>query len=466
MSVPTRAKLDSSHETPFQAALQHKSYLDGLLPFIPLPFYVWVFVVGNKLHDQAALYVIYLAVAQIVYMGCLVMLRGRHISLTAVASSAVISIILLLPHSPTISTDIYRYIWDGRVTTSHQNVFTVRPNQLPALQKRDGLYDRMQYREEYTVYPPLAQVLFVGANALYEHAGIWAVKLFFGLPYFGIGFLLWRLLAGIEQRRWLYTCYALNPLLLFELFGSGHVDGWAVLLIVGAYYFYTTKRLQMAISLVLLAGLIKLWPLMLLPALFVSYNRQLPRRDVVLNALRSIVTVSVLTTMAYLPFVRHTLFAITRLQSWSASMSFNGAYTALLSWLGLPHMLIQRSALLLLVIVVLATALKRDLLAAWLMAIIAFLVISPVYYPWYGIVLVPLAILDSERRRFGVLAATLTLMALSGLTYIQQIDEWTSTTKIIGQNGVLVAEAMVLIGLVGYLWKRSSTSKNDVERRK
>jgi alpha-1,6-mannosyltransferase len=67
---------------------------------------------------------------------------------------------------PRLSTDIYRYIWDGRVQGSGVNPYLY----LQVDPHLTGLRDNAIYphinRKEYahTIYPPVAQMFFYGVN--------------------------------------------------------------------------------------------------------------------------------------------------------------------------------------------------------------------------------------------------------------------------------------------------------------
>src|SRR5246127_2983463 len=80
---------------------------------------------------------------------------------------AVLFRVLFLPlDPPRLSTDIYRYIWDGRVQGSGINPYLY----LPVDPRLSGLRDSAIYphinRKEYarTIYPPVAQMFFFVAT--------------------------------------------------------------------------------------------------------------------------------------------------------------------------------------------------------------------------------------------------------------------------------------------------------------
>ncbi len=126
--------------------------------------------------------------------------------------------------APPHSTDIYRYIWDGRVQAHGVNPYAYVPAD-PALAplRDEAIYESVN-RKEYapTIYPPMAQAVFWLANSAGENATAMkaAMLAFEALAVFAlIGLLKARRLPVI-----LAALYALHPLPIWEVAGSGHVD--------------------------------------------------------------------------------------------------------------------------------------------------------------------------------------------------------------------------------------------------
>ena len=74
----------------------------------------------------------------------------------------------LVPHEPVASDDIYRYVWDGRVAAHGINPFAYAPEdpRLAHLGTED-LPARVSFPEMRTIYPPLAQALFLVSHVLF-----------------------------------------------------------------------------------------------------------------------------------------------------------------------------------------------------------------------------------------------------------------------------------------------------------
>ena len=73
----------------------------------------------------------------------------------------------LLFVEPYLSTDIYRYIWDGRVQAAGINPYRYVPNAPELAQLRDAAIFPLINRASYapTIYPPAAQAIFLAAYA-------------------------------------------------------------------------------------------------------------------------------------------------------------------------------------------------------------------------------------------------------------------------------------------------------------
>ncbi|GAB0117829.1 hypothetical protein [Acidisoma sp. 7E03] len=151
----------------------------------------------------------------------------RHM-LWLVLGVAALLRVALLTVPPMLSTDIYRYVWDGRVQAQGINPYRYIPAD-PALSAlRDATVYPHINRKEYarTIYPPVAEMAFAAAGRLWDSVtGFRLMAL--GFEGLGIGAMLLLLpLAGLPRSRILI--YAWNPLALWSFASDGHVDAIAV----------------------------------------------------------------------------------------------------------------------------------------------------------------------------------------------------------------------------------------------
>src|SRR3984957_1667215 len=169
---------------------------------------------------------------------------------------------------PFLSTDIFRYVWDGKVQAAGINPFRYIPADPHLAFLRDlDIYPHINRRDyAHTIYPPGAQILFllitrIGASVLWMKAGMVALE---ALTIW----ILVKLLTALGIRREQVLIYAWHPLLLWEVASSGHVDGAALPFIALALLFYVRNRPAATGIALAAATLIKLYPIALFPALY------------------------------------------------------------------------------------------------------------------------------------------------------------------------------------------------------
>jgi alpha-1,6-mannosyltransferase len=169
---------------------------------------------------------------------------------------------------PFLSTDIFRYVWDGRVQAAGINPYRYIPADSHLAFLRDlDIYPHINRRDyAHTVYPPGAQMLFllitrIGTSVRWMKTGM------VGLEALTIWALV-KLLTALGLRREQVLIYAWHPLLLWEVASSGHVDGAALPLIALALLFYVRHKPTATGIALAVATLVKLYPIALFPALY------------------------------------------------------------------------------------------------------------------------------------------------------------------------------------------------------
>ncbi len=178
--------------------------------------------------------------------------------------------------APPHSTDIYRYIWDGRVQAHGVNPYAHVPAD-PALAplRDEAIYESVN-RKEYapTIYPPMAQAVFLLAARAGETATAMkaAMLAFDALAVFAlIGLLKARRLPAI-----LASLYALHPLPIWEVAGSGHVDIVMIAFMLLAFL-AAEKGARFASGAALAASVLsKYFTLALAPALYRRWDWKTP----------------------------------------------------------------------------------------------------------------------------------------------------------------------------------------------
>jgi hypothetical protein len=183
----------------------------------------------------------------------------------------------LFPQMPWLSNDAYRYVWDGRVQTSGVNPYRYIPaDEALAPLRDDAIYPGINRREyAKTIYPPAAQALFLLA-ALFGSSSVYAVKaLFLALDLLTLGGLMVLLRrANLDVNR--IILYAWNPLVVWEVAHSAHVDA-AVALFLTLALLARCARNDVGVGVALgLAALTKFYPAVVAPALYRRWDWKMP----------------------------------------------------------------------------------------------------------------------------------------------------------------------------------------------
>jgi len=173
--------------------------------------------------------------------------------------------VVLVPVSPTLSGDVYRYLWEGRVVVHGGDPYTQAPDDPALAGLRDPkTWPAINHRHLSTIYPPGAMAGFALVAAV--SPTVTAFKLWIVLHDLALVALLvvWSRRRGAGA--WPAIAYAWNPLVLVEYAGSGHHDPTAIVWLVAALVL--SERRPVAAGLALAAGaLVKLAPLVAFPFL-------------------------------------------------------------------------------------------------------------------------------------------------------------------------------------------------------
>ena len=174
----------------------------------------------------------------------------------------------LIVSPPFLSTDVYRYVWDGRVQAEGINPYRYLPADPALASLRDDLvYPRIN-RADYapTIYPPTAQLVFASVGYLWSSvAGTKATMV--GFEALTV-FCLLRLLAAARLPAERVLIYVWNPLPVWAFAGNGHVDAAAIGLLSTALLLRVRHRDGWAGVAFGLAILVKFLPAVVAPVLW------------------------------------------------------------------------------------------------------------------------------------------------------------------------------------------------------
>lgn len=177
--------------------------------------------------------------------------------------------IILLSTRPTLSDDMYRYVWDGRVQANGISPYHYPPDSAEIAHLKTG--DRSVWRyinrkSAVTIYPPGAQIAYAGIWRIAGDSVTGFKAAFVAAELLG-GLFLMRLLRHFRQPPERALIYLWSPLLVFEVAHAGHVDGLMLPLLIAAFWARTANRHTLLGLALGAATLVKLFPALLLPAL-------------------------------------------------------------------------------------------------------------------------------------------------------------------------------------------------------
>ncbi|HTZ78177.1 MAG TPA: glycosyltransferase 87 family protein [Stellaceae bacterium] len=214
--------------------------------------------------------------------------RRVLVMILAVAALMRVAVVLAPPY---LSSDLYRYIWDGRVQAAGINPYRYIPidPHLAALRDPDIFPNINRNNYARTIYPPVAEALFLAITRVSETL-TW-MKASMAILDVGAMLVLLRLLilGALPPERILL--YAWHPLAVWEFAGSGHVDAALVLLLALALWARRRESAWLTGLSLGAAVLVKLFPVALVPAFYRRWDWKLPA------------TVLAVIVLGYLPYL-------------------------------------------------------------------------------------------------------------------------------------------------------------------
>lgn len=320
---------------------------------------------------------------------------------------------LMFVSVPMLEDDYYRYLWDGGVTAHGMNPYEYAPQDLRyAGQNRsvpdtllrlakegDQILARINYPWLKTIYPPAIQVVFAIAHLMRPWSLVaWRLVLF--TADLLTVFLLLKIIRilGLPSARVVF--YWWNPLLIKEIYNSGHMDVvilpfllWAFLLFVRRKYLSTSAAVGLAVG-------TKLWPALLVPVFLRPIAKDVRR------LLPCVIVLGVLSAAMLFPIYQGGLDHSSGFRAYKTSWEMNDALFMLLLWgakflvktfdfdFWNSQMLARVSISIILLGWTLGIIRKNDsepteTARRCLMVIAALFLLSPTQFPWYYLWMLP-----------------------------------------------------------------------------
>ena len=304
---------------------------------------------------------------------------------------------------PLFSDDIFRYVWEGQLAAAGGNPYLTPPSDFQPVDS--AIHSQINHSDIPSIYPPVAMALFALVSSV--SSTISAMKAFFLVVDIGCVWMLCRI--GLKRGlgfvpAWLY---ALHPLAIVELSGSGHMDGLGIFFLLCA--FLAVEHQRASAFWLLMGGGVKLLPAVLLPRVFSIKDRGL---------WLGVAVIFVLT----LPFIQAPSALLTALSTYAQHWSFNGSVFAILfPVLGTWTRPILAGAGLLVLGVGLRKQLELCRLALWVCG--ASILLSPTVHPWYVLWAWVPALL-CHNRAWTAMASLVPLSYVALLTLDENTGQW------------------------------------------
>ncbi|MGF1607078.1 MAG: glycosyltransferase 87 family protein [Rhodothalassiaceae bacterium] len=355
------------------------------------------------------------------------LLDGGQALLTAGLVLGFVLRLILLPAPAIFEDDYQRYLWDGAVTAAGLNPYTHAPADIhatafgadyftaltradqaetPAIAARRALaadpaatLTQIAYPSVRTIYPPLAQAAFALAHWL-EPYSLTAWRLVLLTAEIATVLLGLGVLRRAGQPGALVLLYWLHPLVLKEAVNSAHMDALLPPLLLGFVWLMSCGRRVGGGAVLAAAAAVKLWPILLLPALAAGARDRASRRQALIAAAGA----GALALVMVLPQIialSETSGLSVYARSWQTNALLFPLGVEALSLLlpddqaGLAMRLLVALAVsgLALMLARLPDAAPETLARGCALVIAALLLLGPTAYPWYALWLMPFVLL-------------------------------------------------------------------------
>ncbi len=361
---------------------------------------------------------------------------NNRIWLPLIIFTGLVARVILIPSTPVLEDDFYRYLWDGAVTANGINPFEYSPldiendslqipGKLIQLKKESGsVYENINHRHIRTIYPMLAQFTFAAAY-LISPWQTWGWKLILLLFDLILLFVLFRLLKYLKLPLIFISFYWLNPIVLHEFYSAAHMDLLALPFVSLSLFFFIKKKQTTAVILLAAATGFKVWPLILLP-LYV-WEIRTDKKLVLKNFLLCIGIIIILFLPVLISGVDKSLGFVRYAEAWVNNSAFYNLFSELINWIisvaGLSFSydyLLPRFGIGIIYLIILYFILRRKsenhfvFFEKTLLIVAILFLISPAQFPWYYNWIVPLLVI----RPKAALLLYPVLLPLYNLNYI------------------------------------------------
>lgn len=252
--------------------IRSREWILGISGFLLILIYIRALGFGDLREHTIAFEVLFFSAFVLYSIACFLILGIRQVSNSRITFGILgVSILMLVPlvfMRPTLSDDMYRYVWDGRVQSQGISPYQYAPEAPELAQLRDDeIYFSINRKSAVTVYPPAAEAAFASLWRIWPDNVHW-LQIVMASGGLLAGILLMGLLKDLELPPARALIYLWSPLLVFETAHSAHVDGLLLPFLVGAWWARVREKDGLTGFLLGIGAAVKYYPLLLLPFLW------------------------------------------------------------------------------------------------------------------------------------------------------------------------------------------------------
>ena len=380
--------------------------------------------------------------------------------------------------TPMLEDDHYRYLWDGAVLATGFNPYKYPPAEFihgeaynftdplhRLADESNNIIERINYPWLRTIYPPVPEGAFAFAHIIRP----WSLNSW-RFILLAVDLVTLYLLLIILNRLGLspmgIVVYWWNPLLIKEIYNSGHMDVLIFPFILSALFLSFRSRPVLASGALGLAVGTKFWPVLLIPVILRPFLRD-PKRLIPALFVFGCVSLAV-----FLPFYATGLDPGSGFRAYATSWEMNDTLFMFVLWtvklcidvLGLDPLYVDPSARIVVLCILLAWTLwitrvddhsPAETSRRFLLVTAALYLLSPTQYPWYFLWMLP----------FLAILPRISLLILTPLLSLYYLRFYLGPRGMIAihDNGIVWVEFVPVWCLLVWEWYRRRQSKVTVE---
>lgn len=243
-------------------------WLLAILGLLLIAIYVGALELGDLRKHTIEFEWLFFSAFALYGVACFISLQSkeadRNILFGIFAMAALMQGVLIFSR-PTLTDDMYRYVWDGRVQAQGISPYRYPPNASELKYLRDtDIYPHINRKPVVTVYPPAAEAAFLVLwKILPDNIHWFQVAMATGGLLAGI--LLMGLLKDLGYSPARTLIFLWSPLLVFETAHAAHVDGLVLPFLVGAWWARARDKDALTGFLLGVATAMKFYPALLFP---------------------------------------------------------------------------------------------------------------------------------------------------------------------------------------------------------